>query len=338
MRPKFLVNILKLTVVVSVSALVAPMVSANAATTPIKLSFPSQLPQAVAGKSYTYTFSTRVSGGTGKPYSFKVTGALPTGLKFSTKGELNGAIPKTAKNGTYVLKICVTGAKKAGSTASWNTACRTSSLVLTGGSTAPGSSGGLPSYNLTITKAGNGQGTVSSSSGSISCGSTCEGQYVKNTQVSLSASPATGSAFTGWSGACTGTGTCTVTITSNVSVIATFTASVIENSSGTYAGNVTTPTMAICSPSTFERTVTLVETSGGAITGKTNHGYPTTLTGTRVGNSITVTLQMQFGPRGPFVWQWNGSTLTGSLPAFCIDTSTSALLGEGSYQFVLTKR
>lgn len=237
-----------MTVGVSVGALVAPMVSASAAT-PIKLSFPSQLPNAVAGKSYTYTFSTRVSGGTGKPYTLKLTGALPTGLKFSTKGVLNGAIPKTAKNGKYVLKICATGAKKAGSTASWNTACKASSLILTGG-----------------------------------------------------------------------------------------TAIVAANSSGTYAGNVTTPVMASCSSSTFERTVTLVETSDGAITGKTNHGFPTTLTGTRVGNSITVTLQMQFGPRGPFVWQWNGNTLTGTLPAFCVDTSTSAMLGEGSYDFVLTKR
>lgn len=254
MRPNLLVKIV--TVGVSVGALLAPMVSASAAT-PIKLSFPSQLPNAVAGKSYTYALSTRVSGGTGKPYTFKLTGALPTGLKMSTKGELYGAIPKTAKNGKYTFKICATGAKKTGSTASWNTACKTSTLTMTGGTAA----------------------VVENSPGVI-----------------------------------------------------------IENSSGTYAGNVTTPPMATCSPSTFERTVTLVETAGGAITGKTNHGFPTTLAGTRVGNAITVTLQMQFGPRGPFVWQWNGNTLTGSLPAFCWDADTLAQLGEGSYNFVLTKR
>lgn len=246
MRSNLIVKIA--TVGVSVGALVAPMVSAAAAT-PIKLSFPSQLPNAVAGKSYTYALSTRVSGGTGKPYTFKLTGTLPTGLKMSTKGELYGAIPKTAKSGKYVLKICATGAKKAGSTASWNTACKTSSLTVTGG-----------------------------------------------------------------------------------------TASVVENSSGTYAGYVTTPVMANCSPSTFERTITLVEGAGGAITGKTNHGFPTTLTGTRVGNSITVNVQMQFGPRGPYVWQWNGNTLTGTIAAFCWDEDTLAMLGEGSYNFVLTKR
>jgi hypothetical protein len=96
------------------------MVSTYAAT-PIKLSFPSQFPNAVAGKSYTDALSTRVSEGIGKPYSFKLTGALPTGLNMSTKGESFGAIPKTAKNGKYVLKICATGAKKAGSTVHWNT-------------------------------------------------------------------------------------------------------------------------------------------------------------------------------------------------------------------------
>jgi hypothetical protein len=336
MRRNLLVR--TVTVAVSVAALIAPMVSVYAAT-PIKLSFPSQLPQVVAGKSYTYALSTRVSGGTGKPYTFKLTGALPTGLKMSTNGELYGAIPKTAKNGTYVVKICATGAKKTGSTASWNTACKTSSLVLTGGignSTVPNTpnSGGNSTYSLKVSKAGDGQGTVSANSGALSCGSNCEESYSAGTQVSLIASPSSGAIFSGWSGACTGTGSCTVSLNSNVLVTANFSA----NSSGTYAGNVTTPVMAICSPSTFERTVTLVETAGGAITGKTNHGFPTTLSGTRAGNSITVTLQMQFGPRGPFIWQWNGSTLTGTLPAFCVDSSTSAMLGEGSYQFVLTKR
>lgn len=327
------------TVALFVGALIAPLVSGYAAT-PISLAFPTQLPKAVAGKSYTYTFSTRVSGGTGKPYTFKLSGALPSGLKFSsTKGELNGTIPKTAKNGTYVLKICATGAKKTGSTASWNTACKTSSLALTGGSgslAVPSSpSGGTTTtYSLTVSKIGDGQGSVSANSGSLSCGSNCEAGYPAGTQVSLTASPSSGAFFSGWSGACTGTGSCTVQMNSALKVTASFSAS----SSGTYAGNVTTPVMATCSSSTFERTVTLVETAGGAITGKTNHGYPTTLTGTRTGNSITVTLQMQFGPRGPFVWQWNGNTLTGTLPAFCVDTATSAMLGEGSYQFLLTKR
>jgi beta-lactam-binding protein with PASTA domain len=40
--------------------------------------------------------------------------------------------------------------------------------------------------------------------------------------VTLAASPASGSSFTGWTGACSGTGTCTVTMDAAKSVTATF--------------------------------------------------------------------------------------------------------------------
>jgi hypothetical protein len=66
-----------------------------------------------------------------------------------------------------------------------------------------------------------GTGTVNSSPAGISnCTTNCSAPYDKSTVVALSAS---GSGFTGWSGGgCSGTGTCQVTVTSNVSVTATF--------------------------------------------------------------------------------------------------------------------
>lgn len=77
---------------------------------------------------------------------------------------------------------------------------------------------------LTITKAGNGSGTVTSSPTGISCGSTCSKSYAHGTSVTLTATPSTGSNFTGWSGSgCSGTGTCTVSMTENRSVTANFT-------------------------------------------------------------------------------------------------------------------
>jgi hypothetical protein len=76
---------------------------------------------------------------------------------------------------------------------------------------------------LTVSNAGTGIGSVSSSPAGITCGTTCSATYPTGTAVTLTAAAATGSTFTGWSGACTGTGSCGVTLTSASAVTATFT-------------------------------------------------------------------------------------------------------------------
>lgn len=79
-------------------------------------------------------------------------------------------------------------------------------------------------YTLSINKGGTGTGTVTSSPAGINCGSDCSEAYNAGTAVTLTASPATDSTFTGWSGSgCTGTGTCTVTMDAAKAVTATFT-------------------------------------------------------------------------------------------------------------------
>jgi hypothetical protein len=50
----------------------------------------------------------------------------------------------------------------------------------------------------------------------------CELEVAEGKKVTLTATPASGITFTGWSGACAGTGTCEVTMTSAKSVTATF--------------------------------------------------------------------------------------------------------------------
>jgi aryl-phospho-beta-D-glucosidase BglC (GH1 family) len=75
---------------------------------------------------------------------------------------------------------------------------------------------------LTVAKAGAGSGTVTSSPSGINCGSTCSANYANGTSVTLTASAASGSSFAGWSGACSGTGACTVSMTAARSVTATF--------------------------------------------------------------------------------------------------------------------
>jgi len=75
-------------------------------------------------------------------------------------------------------------------------------------------------YALTVSKTGTGSGTVSG--GAISCGATCSATLDSGTSVVLTATAASGSTFTGWSGSCTGTGSCTVTMSTNKSVTANF--------------------------------------------------------------------------------------------------------------------
>ncbi|MGH2977978.1 MAG: InlB B-repeat-containing protein [Gaiellaceae bacterium] len=80
-------------------------------------------------------------------------------------------------------------------------------------------------FALTVSTSGSGSGTVTSTDGQINCGPTCSHSYAKGTSVTLNASAASGSTFSGWSGAgCTGTGSCTVAMTAAQSVTATFAA------------------------------------------------------------------------------------------------------------------
>jgi len=81
---------------------------------------------------------------------------------------------------------------------------------------------------LNVTKPGTGSGTVTSASEGISCGDDCAQSYTPGTSVTLSAVPAPGVAFTGWSGdGCLGTGSCMVTMSSDMMVTANFETTVL---------------------------------------------------------------------------------------------------------------
>ena len=80
----------------------------------------------------------------------------------------------------------------------------------------------VPKYSLSVSSSGNGSGTVTSSPAGINCGSDCEEAYEQGTKVTLSPAAGGGSEFKGWSGACSGTGTCEVTMSAAKSVEATF--------------------------------------------------------------------------------------------------------------------
>jgi uncharacterized repeat protein (TIGR01451 family) len=77
-------------------------------------------------------------------------------------------------------------------------------------------------YSLTVTRSGS--GTVASSPAGITCGATCTASYAAGTSVTLTATPASGSMFAGWGGACAGTApTCTLALTQARTASAAFT-------------------------------------------------------------------------------------------------------------------
>ena len=80
----------------------------------------------------------------------------------------------------------------------------------------------LTGYVLDVTTMGTGTGTVSSDITGIDCGVDCMETFAPSTAVTLTAVPAAGSIFNGWSGACTGLDDCALTMDAMHSVTAEF--------------------------------------------------------------------------------------------------------------------
>jgi uncharacterized repeat protein (TIGR01451 family) len=104
-------------------------------------------------------------------------------------------------------------------------------------------------FTLTVADVGKGSGTVTSNLPitDINCGSSCSAKFINGFIVTLTATPAPGSTFAGWGGACTGTGFCLVTMNANENVTATFqlapdfsiSASALTNSTVSVGGSAT---------------------------------------------------------------------------------------------------
>lgn len=126
-------------------------------------------------------------------------------------------------HGTVVV---LTATPDASSTfAGWSGACTGTGIctVTLEAAATVGARFELRSYTLTVARAGTGTGTVTSTPAGISCGSDCSESYTHGTAVTLTAVASTGTTFAGWTGGCSGTGTCVVTLTAPTSVMATFT-------------------------------------------------------------------------------------------------------------------
>ncbi len=133
---------------------------------------------------------------------------------------------------------------------------------------------------LTVTKAGTGAGSVSSTPSGITCGGTCASAFDSGTSVTLTATPAPGSTFAGWSGGgCSGTGPCPVVLGSDQTVTATFTAvthSLTVTKAGTGSGSVSSSPAGITCPGTCSHSYTVttsVTLTAAAASGSTFTGW-----------------------------------------------------------------
>jgi hypothetical protein len=180
-------------------------------------------------KAYTTsTYSYQKFEGTGGPYTLTV-------IKSGTGGGTVTSSPAGINCGTDCTEaynqdtvVTLTAAPSAGSTfAGWSGACSgtgTCSVAMDSNKTVTATFNQQGhQYTLTVIKSGTGGGTVTSSPAGINCGTDCTEAYNQGTAVTLTATPSAGSTFAGWSGACSGTGTCSVTMNDDKIVTATFT-------------------------------------------------------------------------------------------------------------------
>ena len=204
-------------------------------------------------------------------------------------------------------------------------------------------------HTLTISMSGTGSGSVTSSPAGIDCGSTCSASFDAGSVVTLTAAPAAGSAFSGWSGGgCSGTGTCQVTMSAAESVTATFTTithTLTISMSGTGSGSVTSSPAGIdcgstCSAS-FDAgsvvTLTAAPAAGSAFTGWSGGGCSGTgACQLSLGSDTTVTAtftRLQAPPVTLTVVRAGsgGGTVTSGPAGIDCGSSCSAVFAEGTH-------
>jgi len=195
---------------------------------------------------------------------------------------------------------------------------------------------------LTVTPAGSGSGTVTSSPGGIDCGSTCSASFDEGTMVTLTATPSAGSRFAGWSGACSGTDTCTVTMDSDQSVTATFIRmwTLTVSTAGSGSGTVTIEPGGVVCASTCSATFddgTMVTLTASPAAGDVFGGWSGACTGTgscslTMNADLSVTATFTAPPRTLTVTKAGGGdgTVASTPPGIDCGSTCSAAFDDGT--------
>lgn len=145
-------------------------------------------------------------------------------------------------------------------------------------------------------------GVVTSSPAGISCGTVCSSAYDPGAIVTLTATPNAGFELAGWSGACSGTGSCTVTMDRDRAVTATFaddvpptvTLGTPADLGGAVSARFSEVVHQVSSANVVLRVAGSTNDMPASLTCRSRRGFDTDCS---TGNVLTATLQ----PSGPLV-------------------------------------
>jgi hypothetical protein len=146
-----------------------------------------------------------------------ITGTNPGDFTISNNTCNSGPTSSCTIDVTYAPKA--SGVRIGTLTVADDDGCSPHQQALSGGASAG------PFTASVAVNAGNGSGNVTSKPAGIQCGSAnnvCSAPFASGTSVTLTATPDPGSRLTGWSGACTGAGSCVLDMNSDKQVTATF--------------------------------------------------------------------------------------------------------------------
>ena len=187
----------------------------------------------IVGRASTPPLSLTISSTGMLPLHVALVVSGPEATEFAVNGCTTPVAPAAQCTLSLVFSPSATGARTATLTLSTDDPARaTIALSLSGIGLEP---------RLTVVLEG--AGRVESAPAGISCGSSCASDFPPGTQVTLTASPSSGAAFSGWgdAGLCT-TATCSVVLNDSTTVVATFSAvrpdAGTPTSPGTDAGTV----------------------------------------------------------------------------------------------------
>lgn len=205
------------------------------------------------------------------PTSLTLTGAGSTGTVQAAVSSSSGPITSPTVSWTSSAPAVATVSGSGTQATIIAVAPGTSTITATSGSVSSQATVTvvLPTHAVTVSFTGTGRGRITSVPGGIDCanGATtgCTASYAQGTSVTLTATAQSGSAFDGWQGACSGTGTCVFTADAARAVQAGF-----RELPKPVATVAVTPDSVVMSPNgTAQLVATTRAADGSTLTGRT---------------------------------------------------------------------